>query len=711
MDRAPKEVRSQSNAGDFRRRAEVRLKRELAINKSSPQHEVGKQLYELRINQIEIELLSEEFRKLRNKDSAAAHARHALNTPLSGYVFLDREGRIWDVKFSASSPSKKNDRRWYGRLLGECVVPDKCAVLHEFLQEIFESGERKSCELKFEPQSAKKYFGLEMPMYASLAGIADDEKRFCLVVFEDVSARKIAEERESANNAALALLNQTITASRNEIFMFDASTLKFTFANQRALENLGYTLEELKWLTPADIQSDIYNQEMADLIAYLMKHKNGVKTFNTVHLRKDGSLYPVEIYLQYFEQESGSSFIAIALDISNQRAIESQLKSIVESASAIIWAADANLKLVFMSDQVLDILGYGADRFIGTSFMDLLKKDFVHESDKAALSDGLNQVLACGSKISNLCYRAKHANGTWRWFSANMTPNHSVDGQVCQIVGVMHDIHAQKMAEDALLKLNQELDARVHEEIQKNLEKDLLLQRQSRLAGMGEMIGNIAHQWRQPINSLGLILSDLEDASLHGECNLAYIQTAVGKSKKIIQKMSSTIDDFRHFFRTDKSLGIFSLKQVTDECLNLVDAAMKNSNINIVVRCGQDVVVSGYASEYSQAVMNILSNARDAILEHKIAAGEIIVEIGEEGGFGVHSVIDNGGGIPAEILPKIFEPHFTTKEHGVGIGLYMTMISIEKNMHGRIAVENRENGARFSVYLPKASAGDNHVIH
>jgi len=114
--------------------------------------------------------------------------------------------------------------------------------------------------------------------------------------------------------------------------------------------------------------------------------------------------------------------------------------------------------------------------------------------------------------------------------------------------GVMHDIHAQKLAEEALLQLNQELDSRVRDEIQKNMDKDLLLQRQARLAGMGEMIGNIAHQWRQPINSLGLILSDLEDASLYGECNLAYIQTAVSKSKNIIQKMSSTIDDFRHFF-------------------------------------------------------------------------------------------------------------------------------------------------------------------
>lgn len=138
---------------------------------------------------------------------------------------------------------------------------------------------------------------------------------------------------------------------------------------------------------------------------------------------------------------------------------------------------------------------------------------------------------------------------------------------------------------------------------------------------------------------------------------------------------------------------------------------MKSNNINIEVRCERDVVVSGYANEYSQAVMNILSNARDAIVGMKLTAGEIVIEIGEEGEFGVHTVTDNGGGIPVAVLPKIFEPHFTTKEQGVGIGLYMTLVSIEKNMNGRIAVENVANGARFSMYLPKVRAGDEHAIH
>ena len=710
MDNILTTGRTQVQTSELRRRAVAKLKKDLAIKKTSPRHEVGQQLYELRINQIEVELLSEEFNRLKRKISAKNQNSHAFSSSRHGYFFLDREGVIHEAKFPVIRPADQNGSKWKSRSLADCISPGKRALFQDFLHDVFESDEKKSCELIFEPGLSKKNIGLKLPLYAVIEAVADDEKQLCLAVIEDVSAQKIADERESNSRAAMAMLEKTIAASHNEIFMFDAQNLRFNFANQRALENLGYTLSELKSLTHADILTNTSNEEMNELITHLLEHRKSAGKLHAVHRRKDGSLYPVEIHLQLFEQDTSNAFIAIVLDISSQASIESQLKSIVESAGAIIWAANNDFKLVFMSDQVMEILGYNTNQFIGYSLTELLDAGFFHESDKAKLSDGFNQLITTGKKVSDLRYRAKHADGTWRWFNMNMATNRSVDGQAGQLVGVMHDIHAQKLAEEALLQLNQELDSRVRDEIQKNMDKDLLLQRQARLAGMGEMIGNIAHQWRQPINSLGLILSDLEDASLYGECNLAYIQTAVSKSKNIIQKMSSTIDDFRHFFRADKSLGTFNLKQVSDECLNLVEAAMKSNNINIVVRCEHDVFVSGYANEYSQALMNILSNAKDAIVDRKIAEGEIIIEIGEEGGFGVHTVTDNGGGIPEEVLPKIFEPHFTTKTLGVGIGLYMTLVSIEKNMRGRISAENVPGGTRFSVYLPKAQTVDELVI-
>jgi PAS domain S-box-containing protein len=693
---------SSSRAGKLRRRAEERLKRELAVKNPSQQLDIGRQLYDQRINQIEIELLTDEFNKLRHKISSPGQIRPQQESSGRSYFFLDRDGRILDAKFPGANHSDANLQKWKGHLLNDFIPYEQRKLFLDCLNQAFEVDTKKTCEVSFDQAHSKNILGVKLPLYASLEVVVDDEKRLCLVVLEDIVTRRIAEEREKASNVALSMLNSTIAASRNEIFMFDALSLNFTFANQRALENLDYTMEELKWLTPTDIQAHVFNQEMESHISYLLGHKESVRKFNAVHLRRNGSMYPVEIYLQLFERETEWYFIEIALDTSSQTAAESKLKSIVESADAIIWAANVDSKLEFMSDQVRDILGYNVEQFIGTSLAELIDAGYFHQSDKDKLIEGFRQVARGGNRVRDLRCRAKQADGTWRWFSVNMTPNRSVDGEVAQIVGVMHDIHAGMQAEDALLQLNQELDSRVREEIQRNIEKDLLLQRQSRLAAMGEMIGNIAHQWRQPINSLVLILADLEDAAKYGECDLPYIQTAVGKSKTIIQKMSSTIDDFRHSFRADKSPGAFSLRHVTDECVNLVEAAMKNNNININVKCKHDVVVNGYENEYSQALMNILSNAREAIIEKNVADGEIVIEISEDGEYGLHTVSDNGGGIASEVLPKIFEPHFTTKAQGVGIGLYMTLISIERNMHGRIDVENAGDGTRFSLYLPKS---------
>lgn len=687
---------------DLRRRAEKRLQKELGIKAASRQPDIGKQLYDQRINQIEIELLTDEFNKLKQKISSQRDKHQEQANSNCRYFFLDRNGGICGVQNSTATSGEAHKHKWAGHSFGDCIAQSDRDVFQKFLNDAFASDVKVSCELSIDQLNSKKHLGMKLPLYASIDAVVDDEKQLCLVVVEDITARKLVEEREKASEAALSMLNKTIAASRNEIFMFDAHTLNFTFANQRALENLGYTMEELKWLTPADIQAHVFNQEMDGHISYLLSHKQSVRKLNAVHLRKDCSTYPVEIYLQLFERDSGSYFIAIVLDTSNQTAVESKLKSIVESADAIIWAAGIDLKLEFMSDQMKDILGYSAEQFFGYSLINLLNHGFFNEQDKELLLDGINQVIKSGKKVSDLRCRAKHADGTWRWLNVNMTASRSVDGEVGQIVGVMHDIHAQKLAEEALQELNRELDSRVREEIQKNAEKDLLLQRQSRLAAMGEMIGNIAHQWRQPINSLGLVLSDLEDAAIYGECDLAYIRNSVGKSKAIIQKMSTTIDDFRNFYRADKSKALFSLKHVTDECLNLVDAAMNSNKINVVIKCDRDVLVNGYANEYSQAVMNILSNAKEAIVEKGIPQGEIVIEISEDGDYGVHTITDNGGGIPADILPRIFEPHFTTKEQGIGIGLYMTLITIEKNMHGRIDVENEGNGAKFSIYLPKS---------
>lgn len=699
-----------ADAGKLRRHAEDLLRKRMSISgKVKNNGEMFRQLYELQINQIEIDLLNAEFWQLQQAGKAprADETHHADPGKVTriGYLILDRGGVIREAKSQNSRYEEVLPSNLVGQRIEKCFYADDRPGFAAFLAKVFKSKAKEMCELRLDCFQTQKAPASRPPVFVRIEAITDAAGQSCLAVVNDNTGSKLAEQQERARNALMETLHKTIAASLNEIFIFEAENFHFIFANHCALENLGYTLEEMKALTPLDIQPHFSEEEFRSITAPLLSRKKAMQEFKTVYRRKDGRLYPVEVHLQFLEQEGERHFLAVVLDITKQVATESQLRSIVEAAEAIIWATDAGLRPIFVSRHVEKILGYGTEQFTGQFIGKVLHgmpaPDFFHEEDSAKLIMAANQALAEGKIVSGLSHRARHADGTWKWLSLSMTPTFDADGKLNQVVGVMHDIHAQKQAEDELLRMNHELDRRVNEEVRKNVEKDTILLQQTRLAGMGEMIGNIAHQWRQPINSLGLILANIEDMVAYGECDRQAMHDAVEKSNAIIQKMSRTIDDFRNFFRDDKSLGAFGLQQVTGECLSLVEAAMRNSQINIEVKCGREVMVWGYANEYSHALMNLLSNAKDAIIENHIAAGRIEIEIGEDEKSGWEIVTDNGGGIAEGLMQKIFVPHFTTKAHGVGIGLYMARTSIEKNMSGRIRAKNTVDGAQFTIQMPK----------
>ncbi len=264
----------------------------------------------------------------------------------------------------------------------------------------------------------------------------------------------------------------------------------------------------------------------------------------------------------------------------------------------------------------------------------------------------------------------------------------------------------QRVAERTreLQELNETLEQRVHAEAAKSREKDLLLIQQSRLAAMGEMIGNIAHQWRQPLNAIGLTFANIKDAYDFKELTEEYLEEATQSGMKLTQQMSTTIDDFRNFFRPNREAAPFSLATAVENALELVEASFKNHEIAISLKVRADVQVMGFANEYAQVLLNLLGNARNAIIEKGVKPGQVGVEIGREGSEGYVVVRDNGGGIPEAILGKIFDPYFTTRQAGTGIGLYMSKMIVENNMHGRIEARNTDVGAEFRVVTPLAEA-------
>jgi len=230
-------------------------------------------------------------------------------------------------------------------------------------------------------------------------------------------------------------------------------------------------------------------------------------------------------------------------------------------------------------------------------------------------------------------------------------------------------------------------------------EREQMLVQQSRNAAMGEMIGNIAHQWRQPLNTLGLFTQRLGYFYGTPGFNKEFLDTSVAKSMEIIQYMSRTIDDFRNFFSTDREKKEFRVDEAADKALSLVEASFKESRINIEKDVRDDVVILGLLNEYAQVLLNILMNAKDAIVERMIEFPRVKVTIANEGGVSVVTIADNAGGIPEEIVDRIFDPYFTTKgpQQGTGVGLFMSKTIIENNMGGRLSVRNTAEGAEFRI--------------
>lgn len=262
------------------------------------------------------------------------------------------------------------------------------------------------------------------------------------------------------------------------------------------------------------------------------------------------------------------------------------------------------------------------------------------------------------------------------------------------------EVAEREQAEDEIRLLNEMLEQRVQEEVAMNRDKDHMLIRQSRLAVIGEMIGNIAHQWRQPLNALGLLLDNIKDAHEHNELDKNNLDKAVKSGQTIIQRMSDTIDDFRNFFKPDREKKLFSLEKAVRDALSVMEASFKNSDIAVELNMERDIAVLGFPNEYAQVVANILGNAKEAILERKVQNGRVEIVIGRDDVYAYVDIRDNGGGVSDSIIEKIFDPYFTTREKGTGIGLYMSKMIIETNMNGRIEVRNIGAGAEFRIAMP-----------
>jgi len=268
------------------------------------------------------------------------------------------------------------------------------------------------------------------------------------------------------------------------------------------------------------------------------------------------------------------------------------------------------------------------------------------------------------------------------------------------------ELARRKESEEALLESEQkyrQLSEALEERVQKGIDelrlKDKLLIIQSRQAVMGEMLSNIAHQWRQPLNMLGLLAQDMQMTQEMTGLSREYVEANVKKTLEIILQMSKTIDDFRYFFKPETEKVEFRVSETIQKTLSLLEGSFQVLGIRTEVHPTGDPLINGYPGEFIQVLLNILINARDALTARKVGSPKINITLSAQGDKTVVSIADNAGGIAEEIKDKIFEPYFTTKgpDQGTGIGLFMCKTIVEKNMKGKLSVSNVGDGAEFRI--------------
>ncbi len=254
-----------------------------------------------------------------------------------------------------------------------------------------------------------------------------------------------------------------------------------------------------------------------------------------------------------------------------------------------------------------------------------------------------------------------------------------------------------------LNEVNNALEEKVSKAVAKLREKDFFMFQQSRLAQMGEMLSMIAHQWRQPLNAISSTATALKLKALRGKANEDIIIETTDKISFYIKHLSNTIDDFRDFFKPKKEKQEISFDILIESALLIVKPSLDDKKIEIITKLNSQNTFVSYANELKQVILNLIKNAEDVLIEKEIKEPKIIIKTYEKDNLHILEVSDNAGGIPKDIMPKIFDPYFSTKikKDGTGLGLYMSKMIVEDHCKGKLEVENYKNGALFRVIIKK----------
>jgi signal transduction histidine kinase len=409
-------------------------------------------------------------------------------------------------------------------------------------------------------------------------------------------------------------------------------------------------------------------------------------------------------------QFSSEEYLFTLNDITTLERTHSELEHINQSfiraqqiAQLGSWELDHVQHKLQWSNQVYKIFDVNPDHFIPSYQLYL---ELLHPDDKSLVKTAFENAIK-NQKSYDHVHRIVVGNNQLsriKWIKEQCDTTFDIDGHPILSTGIIHDVTLLKKKSEELDMINDNLKKIVKDQINELRHKDSLLQQQSKMALMGEMIGAIAHQWRQPLNALNINIQNLDDDFEDGLIDQNFIEDFIQRNHDTIAFMSDTIDDFRNFFRLDKTKENFSVMDSINTTHRILANQLSHHHIDLNIS-GLDFQIHGYKNEFQQVLLNIINNARDALLEKQINFPTIRINLKEESTYNLIIIEDNAGGIDAGIIERVFEPYFTTKDEGkgTGLGLYMCKMMIEENMQGKLMVENISGdndmipGARFTI--------------
>jgi PAS domain S-box-containing protein len=396
--------------------------------------------------------------------------------------------------------------------------------------------------------------------------------------------------------------------------------------------------------------------------------------------------------------------------------LEQYIKAIEQNN--IISKTDTEGIITFVNDEFCKISGYSREELVGQNH-NIVRDPSVNTSTFELLWNVIKSKKTYKATVKN---RAK--DGSVFYVNTTIIPILDEHENIEEYIAIRYDVtqevllkkeleqkdkeleelnqtlekRVQKQTQE-LQQLNNNLEKKVQEEIAKNEQKQKVMFWQSRLASLGQMLANIAHQWRQPLTELNLTIFNMKKSSLTHQTK--DVQELYSQSKDIIKNMSNTIDDFTNFFNPSKDKKLFSLNASITEAIQISERIIKDEHIFIKINF-VDIMILGMSNELTQIIINLIQNSKDAFIYNQINQKEIKIVTRNDATHAIIEVIDNAGGISKENIEKVFEPYFTTKHTsaGTGLGLFMSKMICQQAFEGSIEFENNTTGVTFTIKIP-----------